>query len=232
MRRRYILGSMFVLWLILLLWILWSETDGKGMLEDAEKIREMKVAQYAKQMIIVAVNEEETILGFYQKEKSGKWELEWETQAQIGKNGLGKRREGDGKTPIGVYRFTHAFGILENPGTSINYIQVDANDYWVDDAMSEYYNQFVDVENVQKDWNHAEHICAYGEAYHYVLAISYNEGRILGAGSAVFLHCTTEEMEGTEGCVAIPEIFMKQLLKNVGAECILVIDEAKNILKY
>ena len=39
-------------------------------------------------------------------------------------------------------------------------------------------------------------------------------------------------MDGTAGCVAIPEIFMKQLLKKVDTECVLIIDKAENILKY
>lgn len=229
---RKFIGIMLVLWLCFMAFIIWNGTDGKWTVEDAEKIGELKIAQYSNQIIVVAISEDETTLCFYQREQAGDWNLVLETQAQIGKNGLGKRKEGDGKTPIGSYRFTYAFGILENPGAKIEYVQVDETDYWIDDAESEYYNQFIDSENVIKDWNSAEHICEYGEVYHYVLAINYNESRIPGAGSAVFLHCTTAKMEGTAGCIAIPEVFMKQLLKKVEPQCVLIIDEAKNILKY
>lgn len=38
-----------------------------------------------------------------------------QTQAYIGKNGLGKTKEKDQKTPIGEYELGIAFGIKENP---------------------------------------------------------------------------------------------------------------------
>ena len=232
MPKKFFWGVMLIVWSCFMVTMLGNRMDGKWFVEDVEKIGELNLAKYYEQILVVAVKNEEAILCFYQKAPSGKWKLELETQAQIGKNGLGKRREGDGKTPVGVFSFTDAFGILKNPGAKIPYIQVKKNHYWIDDAKSEYYNQFVDSEEVIKDWTSAEHICEYGEVYHYVMATDYNAEGIAGVGSAIFLHCMTEEMEGTAGCVAIPEIFMKQLLKKVDSECVLIIDEAENILKY
>lgn len=232
MKRNLVIGIMTVIWLALMANILWQGTDGKWVVGDAEKIGKLEMAQYTNQVIVVAVREDEATLCFYQKDNSGEWELVLETQALIGKNGLGKRKEGDGKTPVGVYQFTHAFGILENPGAKMEYVQVNKKYYWVDDAGSMYYNQFIDISQVEKDWDSAEHICEYGEAYHYVLATSYNKSGIPGVGSAVFLHCTAEDMESTAGCVAIPEFYMQQLMKKVEPQCVLIIDTVDNILKY
>ena len=191
MRKKFFIVPILIIWLLFMVLMIENSADGQWFVEDVEKIGELNLAKYYEQILVVAVKDDETILCFYQKEPSGEWKLELETQAQIGKNGLGKHREGDGKTPVGVFSFTDAFGILKNPGTKIPYIQVDKNHYWIDDAKSEYYNQFIDSEEVIKDWNSAEHICEYGEAYHYVMATSYNKTGIAGVGSAIFLHCMT-----------------------------------------
>ena len=64
----------------------------------------------------------------------------------IGKNGMTKaKREGDLKTPIGIFKLGIAFGIHKkdeiNINSSINYIKINKNLYWVDDVNSKYYNQ-------------------------------------------------------------------------------------------
>lgn len=230
MKSNFLIGIMMIIWLALIANIIWQGTDGKWYVEDAEKVGQLEVAKYTNQVIVVAVSNEEISLSFYEKEDD--WELVLETEAIIGKNGLGKTKEGDGKTPVGVFRFTKAFGILENPGTKMVYTQVDEKHYWVDDSGSNYYNQFISMDEVIKDWESAEHICEYGESYHYVLATSYNSQRIPGVGSAVFLHCMSEDADVTAGCIAIPEVYMREILKKVESQCVLIIDEKDNILKY
>ena len=251
MKNKVLIGWMTVVWLVLMANLIWRGTDGKWLVTDAEKISQLEVANYTNQIMVVAVSDERASLCLFEcdwdivkgeEDASGQsdgevqihkeWKLVLETEAIIGKNGLGKKTEGDGKTPVGVFGFVKAFGILENPGTKMGYIQVDANDYWVDDGCSEYYNQFVDVDEVEPDWVSAEHLVEYGESYHYVLATSYNVERISGKGSAVFLHCMSEEAEATAGCVAIPEVYMREIMKWVETGCVLIIDEVENILSY
>lgn len=248
MRSKILIGIMTIVWLALMASIIWQGTDGKWYVEDAEKIGRLEVAKYTNQMIVVAVSDEGARLCFYERilnqdtnkenvlraneEKDGEWKLVLETEAIIGKNGLGKRKEGDGRTPVGVFRFTKAFGILENPGSKMEYIQVNESHYWVDDGNSKYYNQFISTDDVIADWATAEHIIEYEECYHYVLATSYNSACIPGAGSAVFLHCTSESAEATAGCIAISEVYMKKIMEIVDADCILIIDTMENVLKY
>ena len=59
---------------------------------------------------------------------SGQRGAEWQDRRRcrgwIGRNGLGKTREGDGRTPEGEWRFVYAFGLCEDPGTSFPYIRV------------------------------------------------------------------------------------------------------------
>ena len=222
--------------------IVWQGTDGRWKIEDVEKIAQLEIAKYTNQIVVVSVTKEGATLCFYEcgneddkrmiSEGEGEWKLVFETEANIGKNGIGKTKEGDGKTPIGVYRFIKAFGILENVQTKMEYTKIGHNHYWVDDGKSNYYNQFIDAKNVKKDWNSAEHLCEFGESYHYVLATSYNEEGIPGKGSAIFLHCMSNESEDTAGCIAIPEVYMKKLVTEVKPQCVLIVDTKEKILDY
>lgn len=232
MKSNLIIGIMTIIWLLLMVNIIWQGTGGRWYIEDAEKIGKLEIAQYTNQIMVVAVSEEGATLCLYEKEENGIWESVLETEALIGENGLGKKKEGDKKTPVGTFCFTKAFGTSSNPGTKIEYIQVDESHYWVDDATSKYYNQLVSTDVVVPEWTSAEHICEYETAYRYVLATSYNSECIPGAGSAVFLHCTSEDAKSTAGCIAVPEIYMKNILKALKPECVLIIDTAENILNY
>ena len=256
MKDKIWIGLLTLVWLVLMGNIIWEGTQGQWRILDAEKIGNLEVAKYTDQLIVVAVSEEGTMLSLYErsgaknsfeesedegaalslkeKKRPGgtEWKLILETPAMIGKNGLGKTKEGDGKTPSGVFSFVKAFGILENPGTELEYTQVDESHYWVDDGNSKYYNQFVSVREVTPDWTSAEHIVEYEECYRYVLATSYNVERIRGKGSAVFLHCTSDQGEGTAGCIAVPEVYMREIMKRIKQQCILVIDEREKIVLY
>jgi L,D-peptidoglycan transpeptidase YkuD (ErfK/YbiS/YcfS/YnhG family) len=218
--------------------IFFGAREEEWIMEDVEKIAKLEVAKYTNQIMVVAVSEDGANLCLYEREDSTgqaekkNWQLVLETEAIIGKNGLGKKKEGDGKTPVGVFRFTKAFGILENPGANMEYTQVNKSHYWVDDSDSNYYNQFVSTEEVTLDWSSAEHILDYGKSYHYVLATSYNLERIPGKGSAVFLHCTSEKSEVTAGCVAVPEVYMREIMRRVKQDCVLIIDRTENVLTY
>lgn len=238
MRRNITICLMTLVWLVLVANIIWVGTDGKWMIEDVQKITQLETAKYTNQLMIVSVSDGNAILCLYERnvadkaQESEEWELILETEAVIGKNGLGKTKEGDAKTPIGVYRFVNAFGILENPGTKMEYLKVNETHYWVDDSNSKYYNKLVEDNRIESDWESAEHILEYGDAYHYVLATSYNVEGIPGKGSAVFLHCTSENADATAGCIAVPEVYMREIMKRVEPECVLIIDEVENILKY
>ncbi|MBR2045560.1 MAG: L,D-transpeptidase family protein [Agathobacter sp.] len=255
MKSNILIGVMAFVWLVLMANIIWQGTEEKWYIEDAEKIGQLEVAKYTNQIIVVAVTDDGATLCLYEKAsvtdenvncvtgvgeedeamykmQEGTWSMVFETEAMIGRNGLGKKKEGDGKTPVGVFCFTKAFGILENPGTKMEYTQVDESHYWVDDSSSNYYNQFISIDEVEPDWKSAEHICEYEGSYYYVLAINYNSDRIPGVGSAVFLHCTSENVEATAGCIAIPDIYMREIVKRVKSQCIVIIDESRNILRY
>lgn len=136
--------------------------------------------------------------------------------------------EGGKRTPLGLYNLGVCFGIHD---IDINYpyIKIDEGSYWVDDYKSKYYNYFVEVGgnvntfdydyifNVKdKDFESAEHLIDYKEAYEYGIFIEYNVDNKLknglgnNKGSAIFLHCHSGEY--TFGCIAISRDDMEWII--------------------
>ena len=115
------------------------------------------------------------------------------------------------------------FGLKQPGSVNLPYTRVDSNCFWVDDPASKYYNKFVSLGSVEKDWNSAESLAGSGSSYNYALAINYNAECIPGKGSAIFLHCLPT---GGAGCIAVSEDAMVRLLKETTPNCLLIIDSA------
>ncbi|MCR5346811.1 MAG: L,D-transpeptidase family protein [Fretibacterium sp.] len=196
-------------------------------------VADLKAVKDAEQIVIVSGTKGSNAdFSMHEKDEDGQWHQVLSAQAYIGKKGWGKKREGDGKTPVGVFRFTMAFGIKADPGCPMGYTQVDDTHYWNGDSNSPRYNQFVSTRDGDKfSRKSSEHIVDYTLAYPYVLNISYNEEGTPNRGSAIFLHCYTRN-HYTAGCVAIPEKVMIEVLKRVKDNCVVVMDQGKNIRRY
>lgn len=136
-----------------------------------------------------------------------------QTEAFVGRQGCSpEKREGDGKTPVGVYEIRRAFGLAPAPATSIPYTRLSGSELWVDDVASAHYNQWVASADGSKDWNSAEDLSKQLVAYQYAAIIEYNTANIVkGDGSAIFLHCT--EGKPTSGCISVPKESMIKILE-------------------
>ena len=150
---------------------------------------------------------------FLTKSDSGRWSLSFKEMAYIGKNGLGKTREGDNKTPTGFFNINGAFGILENPGTDLCYIRINDTTYACDDLDSENYNKIIDVKGMKHNCN-GEKMLDYVPAYNYGLVIDYNRECLPFLGSNIFIHCFGKH-KYTGGCIALSEKSVKDILKVV-----------------
>lgn len=146
---------------------------------------------------------------YYMKSESGDtWDLVARGKAYIGINGLGKRHEGDKKTPEGNFNVTGAFGIKENPGTAFDYLTI--NSYIIAcDEDCEYYNQIIDVRKVGIHKGEVMMDCA--PQYYYGMFIDFNPSNVRGLGSNIFLHCKGYSRY-TAGCVALEEPMMLEIL--------------------
>ena len=195
-----------------------------------EWVKNLSAAKNASQILVIAgIGQTTACVSMHEKNSAGNWEQIMTTPGFIGKNGLEKTREGDGKTPSGIFHFNKAFGIEKNPGCALDYVKIDKNLYWSGDASYKY-NQLVDIreyKNLNKD--DSEHLIEMDPQYKYALNISYNEEGTVGKGSAIFLHCFDTFKPYTAGGVTIPEDKMIFVMKNVKKDCVVVIDYLKNI---
>jgi len=132
--------------------------------------------------------------------------------ARIGRNGFappGQKREGDGRTPSGVYGFQFMFGVYRNPGVLYKYRRVYSYDLWDDDPSSPLYNEWVD-DRTQNPGSSPEPMDQ-TPAYDYGAVIAYNTARTPGLGSAIFLHV---DIGGpTAGCVSLPVSELLEVLR-------------------
>lgn len=186
----------------------------------------------AEQLFVVAgVGQTTAMVSLHQKDAKGEWRELLTTPGYIGKNGLGKEAEGDGKTPVGTFSFNKAFGIAEDPGCAIEYHKVDKNDYWSGDQRKGYaYNELVSIKDLPDlNTGDSEHIIDYSYEYQYCLNISYNADGTPGLGSAIFLHCLGAFKPYTGGCIAIPKDQMLRMMQMVSPDCVVVIDSLANI---
>ena len=173
-------------------------------------------------------------ISLHERDESGAWKQVLSTPGFVGKYGLvldAERVAGCGRTPVGVYHFNRAFGIAEDPGCAIEYVQVDENTWWSgDDREGMRYNEMVDIRDYPDlNRDESEQIVHYQYEYQYCLNISFNEEATPGRGSAIFLHCFGIVKPYTGGCVAVPENIMKQIMQRVQPDCVVVIDTLENL---
>lgn len=138
------------------------------------------------------------------------WKLYVDCPALIGKNGIGKTREGDNKTPKGDFAVTGAFGIRPNPGTELPYTDITPGIFACDEDC-QYYNMIIDTALVHHRCK-GEDMHSIDPQYRYGMTIDFNSERIYPAGSAIFIHCKGEKPY-TAGCVAVAESDLVKILK-------------------
>jgi L,D-peptidoglycan transpeptidase YkuD (ErfK/YbiS/YcfS/YnhG family) len=140
-------------------------------------------------------------------------------KGNIGWNGfaaLGMKREGDGKTPGGIYPLGIVFGYAPSMDTRMPYRQATRDDFWVDDVNSPFYNRWVtgnvgaaSVDKMRRD----------DDLYKYGIVIEYNTNPVIkGYGSAIFFHIWRREGVPTAGCVSMAEEDMVKLIAWLDSE--------------
>ena len=168
---------------------------------------------------------------YYYTKESGSWEYVFETYSVVGMNGMADHTyEGDVTTPVGRYDLGLAFGIKSDPGTSLPWLDVTDDLYWVDDTESDYFNMLVSSYEVSTDnWASAEHLIDHANAYNYAINIEVNPECSKDCVSAIFLHVFSSYVPYTLGCVAISEERMVDLLLDleVGAQITIVRNTAE-----
>ena len=130
----------------------------------------------------------------------------------IGKSGLieaRKKREGDGKTPIGFYPIERAYGFEEFPNFRINYTKLKEDDLWIDDPKSKFYNQQT---SLKKSKLKKHRLSESRNIYQLFLVIEHNTKRpIPYHGSMLFLHPWEATNGPTSGCIGLEFQELKEI---------------------
>ncbi len=128
------------------------------------------------------------------------------------------KQEGDGATPLGVFRLRRVLYRADRvtvPITKLPVSVIHRSDGWCDAPDDLYYNQF--VEHPYKA--SAERLWREDSRYDIILIVGYNDDPIIpGRGSAIFLHIAAENFTPTEGCVAFKRDDLLTILSHCSAE--------------
>jgi L,D-peptidoglycan transpeptidase YkuD (ErfK/YbiS/YcfS/YnhG family) len=190
----------------------------------------------ARQVIVVEAprwsSTEGTLTAF--EKSDGEWAIVQPTvRAQLGYGGLvrgDRRRQGTGTVPTGVFDILSGFGRKADPGTELDYIQVDRNDAWTyNPKVPSTYNVFQTADRSWKSYGgYVEELWDMGMQYDYVAVLDYNlpEGPIrtdakgirrsttppnTSRGGGIFLH--VDNGNKTAGCVAVKRSVMRDLMR-------------------
>ncbi len=160
-------------------------------------------------LVAVAESRDSSMAQLYALERTaGGWQLRsGPLPGIIGRNGfapVGKKREGDGRVPTGLFPLEFAFGYDAAITSKMPYRQATENDVWVDDVNSSEYNTW--VKRGETSASSFEVMKLADVRYRHGLVIGYNRNPIVkGYGSGIFLHVWLEQGYTTSGCVAMDE---------------------------
>lgn len=134
----------------------------------------------------------------------------------LGKGGVisaENKREGDGASPIGIWPISNVYyrpDRIARPQTGLNCIPLRPHDGWCDDPTDPLYNRPVTLPypaSHEKLWR-VDHV------YNVICELGFNDDPILpGQGSAIFMHLAKVNYEPTEGCVALAEADLLEVMK-------------------
>jgi L,D-peptidoglycan transpeptidase YkuD (ErfK/YbiS/YcfS/YnhG family) len=168
------------------------------------------------QLLVVQNSRPEATTGTmvrYEKQE-GAWLALDTTTVNLGRAGLappGEKREGDGRTPSGLFLVGPAFGYEDDLETRMDFIRLTEEHHWISDSDSSNYNQLVEYVPVTKEMEvmrRSDHLYEYGAI------IQYNtEPTTPGMGSAIFLHVERATGKPTAGCISMPKEEMVSLIE-------------------
>ena len=215
-----------VLFLLIAIVALATASCGTGCCPSQNKAWKAVIKQYSPVdscsalVLVKYIDGSDATVEYFVRDKKGRLTFDSANDGFVGKNGIGKEKEGDMRTPIGEFQLTKAFGILENPGTEMEYIDVKPTTWAC--GCSEYYNLIIDSEQTGHVCEDGEEMYSYVPAYNYGMVLSYNPQRIVGLGCNIFFHCKGKNPY-TAGCVAVDEEFIKHVLQTCGTKPVISI---------
>lgn len=130
-----------------------------------------------------------------------------------------QKKEGDGRSPAGIFTIGDAFGYADHARTALNYRPMQSTSYCIDVADSPLYNRIVDADEVGAEAVEGSteqmrlDLHNKGDVrYRQGFVIEHNRAGSTGAGSCIFAHLWRTVGEATAGCTAMEPAHMQELL--------------------
>lgn len=127
------------------------------------------------------------------------------------------KKEGDGRSPAGLFRLGPAFGYAPAAKTGarrVPYLQATPTLECVDDVKSAHYNRVLDRRSVKTpDWQSSEQMRREDDFYRLGVIVDHNADRAAGCGSCIFLHIWAGAGKGTAGCTAMESEKMETVFR-------------------
>ena len=155
-------------------------------------------------------------------------------QCALGKNGVTQdKKEGDGKTPLGIFPLRRAFYRADrvmDPTIPYCYgaaphLKCEAtqtNYGWVDASTDPLYNQFV---YLPYNASHEE-LYLSSSVYDLLAVIGYNDDPVIpNDGSAIFFHVASSGYGSTAGCISMDIKDLSYVLSHVTSETRMIITD-------
>lgn len=190
----------------------------------------------ARQMVLVTVpgwNAMQGTLRTYERGDGGEWhEVGGSEPVVIGHSGAAwgiglspaqhdgpQKREGDGRSPAGVFRIGTTFGYAAHADTTMPYLALTATDYCMDVSGSPLYNRIADTAKVgaaalkgsSEPMRRDLHVQG-DQRYRLGFVIEHNPNGVPQGGSCIFGHLWKTPDTGTTGCTAMNPATMRRLL--------------------
>jgi L,D-peptidoglycan transpeptidase YkuD (ErfK/YbiS/YcfS/YnhG family) len=137
------------------------------------------------------------------------------TRCALGKTGVIEadlKREGDGKSPLGVWTIRRVLYRPDKggrPQTGLPTRALERDDGWCDAPGDPAYNRAVKLPHPAS----AEQMWREDDVYDLVCVLAHNDDPpVSPLGSAIFLHLAKPDYSPTEGCIALSREDMLELL--------------------
>ena len=184
------------------------------------------------QAVVVVTKDWNTTQGtarrYERKSRTDKWTSVGESfPVVIGRSGLAWaqdsaaektsqfKREGDGKSPAGLFPLTYAFGSAMKPEQlTFPYLRLVQYTECVDDVNSHQYNKIVNRMQVGIfDWKSSEKMLEIMPQYELGVFVAYNSYPVVkGNGSCIFLHVWKDATTATSGCTAMGRLDLERIV--------------------
>ena len=123
------------------------------------------------------------------------------------------KKEGDGKSPAGIFPLGDVFSYHDLRHLHMPFKQVDTLCHCVDDPSSVYYNTLIVADTARQAYNSFEYMKRRDDFYEYGVWVLYNSNpAIAGSGSCIFIHVWKDDNSGTSGCTAMSKEHVIELI--------------------